>query len=94
MNPLNTLSDTGESIFEPSTEPSTEPSSEPSDEDTAFVDADEDGVPEELDCDDSDPSIGLMKMISDCDGVLTDQDCDDTDSEWARFRKMQIVMVY
>ena len=61
-------------------EPLIEPSSEPSNEDTALTDADEDGIPEDIDCDDADPNIGFNENDLDCDGVLKDEDCDDTDS--------------
>ena len=61
---------------EETTEPSTEPAGEPSEE---VTDADEDGVPAEDDCDDSDADLGAVAEDGDCDGILTADDCDDED---------------
>ncbi len=47
---------------------------------TTVVDLDEDGVPEEDDCDDADASLGAVARDADCDGTLTEDDCDDTDA--------------
>ena len=45
----------------------------------APVDADQDGVVVELDCDDNDPALGAVSEDEDCDGLLKPEDCDDTD---------------
>ena len=45
----------------------------------APVDADQDGVVAELDCDDNDPALGAVSEDEDCDGLLKPEDCDDTD---------------
>ncbi len=45
-------------------------------------DADCDGVPTDIDCDDNDPDVGAIgsnPMDKDCDGVHVDIDCDDND---------------
>ena len=43
-------------------------------------DADGDGVETDLDCDDTDASLGDSSLDADCDGVPTADDCDDNDS--------------
>ncbi len=45
------------------------------------IDSDQDGVPEEEDCDDADSSLGAVSEDGDCDGTLTPADCDDGDPE-------------
>ena len=45
------------------------------------VDADQDGVLAELDCDDEDPALGDIGADFDCDGYLTGEDCDDTNPD-------------
>lgn len=42
-------------------------------------DADLDGVPADLDCDDSDAALGARSDDNDCDGLVRDEDCDDDD---------------
>jgi formylglycine-generating enzyme required for sulfatase activity len=42
-------------------------------------DADCDGVPSAVDCDDDDPAFGSNETDADCDGLTTDADCDDLD---------------
>ena len=49
--------------------------------DTELIDADQDGVGEDEDCDDTDASLGSVLEDADCDGVLTSEDCDDTAPE-------------
>lgn len=44
------------------------------------LDADQDGVVAELDCDDNDPSLGAVSEDEDCDGLRKSEDCDDSDS--------------
>ena len=44
------------------------------------VDADNDGVPAEDDCDDNDPSSTIVAEDADCDGAITADDCDDADA--------------
>lgn len=44
---------------------------------SAAVDKDNDGVTDDLDCDDSDDTVGSVEEDADCDGTLTDDDCDD-----------------
>ena len=44
------------------------------------LDADQDGVIAEEDCDDNDPSLGAQANDEDCDGLLTAEDCDDRDA--------------
>jgi len=44
-----------------------------------FVDADEDGVPADEDCDDTNPDLGAQAEDADCDGLRISEDCDDTD---------------
>ena len=60
--------------------PAGEPTTQPSDE---VVDADEDGIPADEDCDDSDAS--MPNEDADCDGVLTTDDCNDEDASDASF---------
>ena len=43
------------------------------------TDADEDGVFEATDCDDTDPMLGSIFDDGDCDGIVTADDCDDDD---------------
>ena len=43
-----------------------------------YVDNDEDGVPFEEDCDDTNPLSTIITEDGDCDGVLSADDCDDT----------------
>jgi len=43
------------------------------------VDADQDGVSADEDCDDADATLGAIATDADCDGVLTAEDCDDND---------------
>ena len=45
------------------------------------VDGDQDGVPEDEDCDDSDAESTVVAEDGDCDGVLTADDCDDADDQ-------------
>ena len=44
------------------------------------VDADNDGVPSEDDCDDNDPNSTIVAEDADCDGAITADDCDDADA--------------
>ena len=44
---------------------------------TNAVDADNDGIAEDLDCDDQDATMGAITEDADCDGSLTADDCDD-----------------
>ena len=79
---------------EPATEPSIEVVETDSDGDgvidseDAFpddpnesVDADEDGVGANADCDDEDDSLLSTENDQDCDGILTQDDCDDQNAE-------------
>ena len=43
------------------------------------TDSDCDGVPQEEDCDDTDPNSTTQAEDADCDGLLTNDDCDDSD---------------
>jgi len=45
-----------------------------------MVDADEDGIPVDEDCDDTDAMLGARFDDADCDGVSTTEDCDDEDA--------------
>ena len=47
---------------------------------SAIIDFDQDGTPEHLDCDDSNPNSTVLAEDGDCDGTLTADDCDDLDS--------------
>ena len=47
---------------------------------TLFTDEDEDGVPLDDDCDDTDSALGHVMADMDCDGALTADDCDDADA--------------
>jgi len=49
--------------------------------DTSVVDEDQDGIPENEDCDDTDVDLGAIAEDGDCDGALTAEDCDDADAE-------------
>ena len=42
--------------------------------DTGVVDEDQDGIPEEEDCDDADADLGAIAEDGDCDGALTADD--------------------
>ena len=46
-----------------------------------YVDADNDGVPADQDCDDEDAGSTILADDADCDTVVTAEDCDDTDLE-------------
>ena len=43
-------------------------------------DADCDGVPDDQDCDSTNPNAGSTDNDVDCDGIPDDQDCDNTNS--------------
>jgi hypothetical protein len=45
-----------------------------------YIDADNDGVPADQDCDDEDSESTILENDADCDTVLTAEDCDDTDA--------------
>ena len=55
-------------------------STQTTDTGTPIVDADNDGVAFDDDCDDNDETLGAISEDGDCDGWLTADDCDDNDA--------------
>ena len=62
----------------------TDTSTQTTDTGTLIVDADNDGVAFDDDCDDNDETLGAIAEDGDCDGWLTADDCDDTDATLER----------
>jgi formylglycine-generating enzyme required for sulfatase activity len=76
---LSSCTDPESSDAKPGTGPIQGDTAEDQPSDTS-VDADQDGVPAEEDCDDGDPLLGSIQDDSDCDGALVGDDCDDSDA--------------
>ena len=77
MTACGSVKDSAESFEEPVDTGESDVTEEDS-ADVTVVDADGDGWPADVDCNDNDPSMPNLDV--DCDGVLTEDDCDDFDA--------------